>query len=86
MGACANVNAPAPGHDGGQERRRMAWRPKGPRNRTKQLHARWSWQRHLQEKASHRGLKAGITSCGDAVEQYERRVPPRLEGWGIHRG
>jgi hypothetical protein len=47
--------------------------------------ARWSWQQHLQEKTSQPGLKAGITSGGGAVVRYERRVPPRLEGRGVHR-
>jgi hypothetical protein len=29
---------------------------------------------------------AGITSGGGAAAQFEQRVPPRLEGQGIHRG
>jgi hypothetical protein len=48
--------------------------------------ARWSRQRHLQENASQPGSMAGITSGGGVAAQCERRVPPWLEGRGVHRG
>jgi hypothetical protein len=36
-------------------------------------------------KASQPGSMAGITNGGGAVVRCERRVPPRLEGRGVHR-
>jgi hypothetical protein len=87
MGACVNAKCAGvgPRRWPGAATQGVAAQRTKKRNKAT-TRARWSWQRHLQDKVSQPGSKAGITSGGGAVARCERRVPPRLEGRGVHRG